>query len=56
MTQAELAQVLSVTQSTIACWEAGSKYPSADKLPEIARVLHCKIDELYIENEVKEAV
>jgi len=58
ITQTELAQAISVTQSTIACWEAGTKYPSADKLPELARVLHCTIDNLFAdEQEIeKEAV
>lgn len=56
MTQAELALALAVTQSTVACWEAGTKYPSADKLPELARLLHCKIDDLYLDETVKEAV
>ena len=56
MTQAELAAALGVTQGAVYGWEIGTKYPSADKLPALARVLRCKIDDLYEENEVKEAV
>lgn len=56
MTQAELAQALAVSQCVVAGWEAGRIYPSADKLPLLARTLTCKIDDLYEENEVKEAV
>jgi len=56
LTQNELAALLGVNQSTIASWEVGTKYPSADKLPDLARVLGCMIDELFTENEEKEAV
>lgn len=47
LTQVALASIIGVNQSTIADWEAGKKYPSADKLPLIARTLNCTIDELY---------
>ena len=56
MTQAELAQALGVSQGVVADWEAGRKYPTADKLPALAKTVRCKIDELYAEDEVKEAV
>ncbi len=47
MTQAELAQKMGVTQSLIAMWEREASMPSASKLPELADLLHCTIDELY---------
>ena len=47
LTQAELAQKVSVTQSQVAQWERGAAMPSAAKLPLIASVLGCTIDELY---------
>lgn len=47
MTQAELAQKMGVTQSLIAMWERDASMPSAGKLPELADLLHCTIDELY---------
>jgi len=56
MTQAELAEKLNVSQGVVADWEAGRKYPTADKLPALAKTLRCKIDDLYDETEVKEAV
>jgi len=28
-------------------WEAGECMPTADKLPAIAKILDCKIEELY---------
>ena len=47
LTQAELARQMSVTQSLIAMWERGAAFPSAGKLPILADLLHCSIDELY---------
>lgn len=46
-TQMGFAAALGVTQSTVALWEAGSIWPSAEKLPSIARLLNCTIDDLY---------
>ena len=47
LTQVTLAQALGVSQSSIAAWEAGSYYPTADKLPASAAALGCTIDDLY---------
>ena len=47
MTQAELAQKISVTQSVVGQWERGEAMPSAAKLPLLAEVLGCSIDELF---------
>lgn len=47
MTQAELAQKMGVTQSLVAMWERDASMPSAAKLPELADLLNCTIDELY---------
>lgn len=47
MTQQHLAVALGVARSTVAMWERGAIMPSAAKLPEIADVLHCAIDDLY---------
>lgn len=47
LTQAALAHVIGVSQSSIASWEAGAYYPTADKLPAIAAALSCTIDDLY---------
>lgn len=45
--QADLAKELGVSQAAIAAWECCIKYPTADKLPAIAKALNCSIDELY---------
>lgn len=46
-TQKNLAEKLGVGQSTVAMWESGAQMPRADKLPELARILGCTIDELF---------
>ena len=47
MTQDQLASEIGVARSTIAMWESGEAMPRADKLPELARILGCSIDDLF---------
>ena len=47
MTQEMLAKRLGVTQSSIAQWETNGRLPRADKLPQLAQILGCKIDDLF---------
>lgn len=47
MKQTELAEQMGTVQSTISMWENGTSLPTADKLPKLARVLGCTIDELF---------
>lgn len=47
LTQAELAERVSVTQSQVAQWERGAAMPSAAKLPLLAEALGCTIDDLF---------
>ena len=49
LTQAELAFMLGVKQTTVAMWETDASYPRAELLPTIAKALNCTIDELYAE-------
>ena len=49
MTQQELAEKLHVTQGAVSQWEHGGSYPTARKLPEIARLFECTVDELLHE-------
>lgn len=46
-TQEKLAKEINVSQATIALWESGSVMPASKKLPEIANVLKCTVDDLY---------
>ncbi len=47
LTQQQLANKMGLYQSTIAMWETGDRLPRSDKLPELAKVLCCRIDDLY---------
>ncbi len=44
--QKDVAKALGVTVSTISKWESGLSKPRADKLPAIARLYGCSIEEL----------
>ena len=47
LTQKELGALIGATGSAVAMWETGRRFPRADKLPELARVLGCSIDDLF---------
>ena len=47
MTQTQCAAALGVYKSTYSMWERGKNFPTADKLPAIAGVLRCQIDDLF---------
>ena len=49
LTQAEVAKSLGFRASTVSMWETGKRNPSISKLPEIARLFNCTIDELFKE-------
>ncbi len=48
--QSELAAELGVDNSTIAKWETGAAKPRADKLPALAKILNCTVDQLLRED------
>ena len=47
LTQESLAKLINVDRSTIAKWETGKASPRSDKLPTLANVLNCTIDDLF---------
>ena len=47
LTQEELAKKLNVNQPTVAMWETSKTLPRTDKLPKLAEIFGCKIDELF---------
>lgn len=51
LSQQEVADELSISQQAIARWENGETLPRADKLPQLAAILGCKIDDLFGEPE-----
>lgn len=46
LTQQELADKLGIGQSAVAMWESQGFLPRTDKLPALAKILGCSIDEL----------
>ncbi len=46
-TQIILAEKMGVSQSSLAGWETGDSFPAAEKLPKLADILGCTIDQLY---------
>lgn len=48
--QSELAEELGVDNSTVAKWETGAAKPRADKLPALAKILNCTVDQLLRED------
>lgn len=53
-TQREVAKILGVKESTVSKWERGATKPRADKLPRIAKLYGCTVDEL-LEDENSES-
>ncbi len=49
LTQEGLAKRLGVSQQAVTKWETGESRPRAEKLPEIARLLGCSVDDLFKE-------
>lgn len=47
ITQLELSKILNISRSTISMWESGASNPTVEMLPELAKALHCTIDELF---------
>ncbi len=46
-TQEYVAQCIGVARCSITQWELGNKYPTVDKLPKLAALFHCSIDDLF---------
>ena len=51
LTQEDVAAMLGVKRTAVAMWETGKAKPRADKLPALARLYGCTIDELLSEPE-----
>lgn len=49
LTQQYIANELGISRASVAMWETGEAMPRADRLPELARILGCTIDELFAE-------
>lgn len=45
--QQQLAALVGTTQAAVAMWETGARFPRADKLPKLAEVLGCTVNDLF---------
>ena len=56
LTQEFISKIFGISQSTVAKWETGESMPRADKLPQLAEILNCSIEELFAtEEEMKKS-
>lgn len=46
LSQAAVAEKLGISSASVCQWETGKNLPRADKLPEIAALYGCTVDEL----------
>lgn len=46
ISQEALGKLLGVSQGAVSQWESGESLPRADKLPELAKILNCTVDDL----------
>lgn len=51
ISQVDLAKKIGVTQGMISQWESGEFLPRAERLPMIAEVLECTVDDLLRKEE-----
>ena len=54
ISQEVLAKEMNVSQSAVAKWETGETAPQSDKLPKLAQVLGCSIEDLFDSGKIKE--
>ncbi len=54
-TQERISNELNIDRSTVAKWETGEAFPRSDKLPLLAKILNCTIDELFGDDGSKSA-
>jgi transcriptional regulator with XRE-family HTH domain len=47
LTQKQLAEKLGVQQTTISMWETGANRPNVDMLKPLAKILKCKVEDLF---------
>lgn len=48
MPQLQFAANMGVSQSVVSNWETGVALPRTRRLPDLARVLGCSIDDLFV--------
>ena len=51
LTQEDVAKELNISGAAVCQWENGKTVPDARKLPQIAKLYGCSVDELLAEDE-----
>lgn len=54
MSQAEVARAMQVSNATVSYWDAGKTLPDPRKLPQLAKLFCCTVDEILAEAEAKQ--
>ena len=56
MTQGQLAVEMGVNQNTVSSWELEVTRPKTGDLPQLAKVLGCTINDLFVDAPMPEAI
>lgn len=51
LSQEQVAEALGIKAASVCQWETGKTLPNAQKLPQIAKLYGCTVDELLAEDE-----
>lgn len=51
LNQQELAEILNIPRSTLACWESGIRTPKLEEIVKIAKYFKVNLDIIYIDLE-----
>lgn len=54
MSQEQLAEKINVSRQSISKWESGESLPDIERLPDLSRIFHVSIDDLFQPGEVDE--
>lgn len=54
LSQAEVAVALGISSAAVCQWETGKTAPDSRKLPKIAELFNCTVDELLLPDTPKE--
>lgn len=55
LSRPDVARAMGVDMAAVFRWESGAAYPRAEKLPKLADLFSCTIDELYGRNSAGQA-
>ena len=56
MTQEEVSRALDIDRTTVTKWETGDSFPRPDKLPILAALYGCTIDEMFQDRLSKKSI